>query len=460
MYPFVNPVLPDWEYIPDPEVHVFGDRVYIYGSHDEFNGKMYCENDYVTWSAPVTDLSDWRYEGVIYRKTDHASPVKKGKTNMYAPDVAKGPDGKFYLYYSIADSSVISVAKSDSPTGPFSYYGDVTAPLGHTYGEDSKDWFEFDPAVLVDGNRFYLYSGSGQKANEKNGHPVVGLFVRELEPDMLTAKAEPKLLMPADDDRSEPNFFEGASIRKFDDWYYLLYMASDLTGLHYMMSRYPDRDFEHKGLLYSTSHNGMNDGASVNDAHIIENNHGSMEKISGEYYIFNHRHTNQSHFSRQVVGDKLQKNQDGTFNKAEYTSMGLRAEPFGELTTYPASMVCGLDNRKIVEDRPYISQEKTGSSEEPQSFVKGITYGSLLSYKSFHLPDATVIELLLRGKAEGTITLALRNKEQKSVDFSLTIESDAWEKKTIKINPPEQPFDLMITYDGNGTMDLKELKFN
>ena len=29
-----NPYLPSWEYIPDGEPRVFGDRIYIYGSHD------------------------------------------------------------------------------------------------------------------------------------------------------------------------------------------------------------------------------------------------------------------------------------------------------------------------------------------------------------------------------------------------------------------------------------------
>ena len=29
-----NPYLPKWEYIPDGEPRVFGDRVYVYGSHD------------------------------------------------------------------------------------------------------------------------------------------------------------------------------------------------------------------------------------------------------------------------------------------------------------------------------------------------------------------------------------------------------------------------------------------
>ena len=33
-----NPYLPLNEYIPDGEPHVFGDRVYVYGSHDKENG--------------------------------------------------------------------------------------------------------------------------------------------------------------------------------------------------------------------------------------------------------------------------------------------------------------------------------------------------------------------------------------------------------------------------------------
>lgn len=80
----VNPYLPLYEYIPDGEPHVFGDRLYLYGSHDRFDGRKFCENDYVCWSAPVTDLADWRYEGVIYHRTrDPACPT--GNTNCGPP---------------------------------------------------------------------------------------------------------------------------------------------------------------------------------------------------------------------------------------------------------------------------------------------------------------------------------------------------------------------------------------
>lgn len=58
--PVFNPYLPSWEFVPDGEPHVFGNRLYVYGSHDEPGGTTFCPGDYVVWSAPVDDLSDWR----------------------------------------------------------------------------------------------------------------------------------------------------------------------------------------------------------------------------------------------------------------------------------------------------------------------------------------------------------------------------------------------------------------
>ena len=106
-----NPYLPSWEYIPDGEPHVFGDRVYVYGSHDRFNGFAYCLNDYVCYSAPADDLGNWRYEGVIYEKT--SDPVNRdGSMCLYAPDAVRGADGRYYLYYVLDKVPFVSVAVS------------------------------------------------------------------------------------------------------------------------------------------------------------------------------------------------------------------------------------------------------------------------------------------------------------------------------------------------------------
>ena len=81
-----NPYLPSYEYIPDGEPRVFNGRLYIYGSHDCFDGAVYCQNDYVCWSAPEDDLSNWRYEGVIFRKEQ--DPRNAGRTRAVNVQIA------------------------------------------------------------------------------------------------------------------------------------------------------------------------------------------------------------------------------------------------------------------------------------------------------------------------------------------------------------------------------------
>lgn len=72
----MNPFLPLWEYTPDGEPHIFGDRIYLFGSHDTEGGDRYCsKGDYVGWSAPLDDLSDWRYEGVMYTAEQDPTPA-------------------------------------------------------------------------------------------------------------------------------------------------------------------------------------------------------------------------------------------------------------------------------------------------------------------------------------------------------------------------------------------------
>ena len=95
-----NPYLPSWEYIPDGEPRVFGDRVYVYGSHDRVDCERFCDYKLKVWSASVHDLSHWTCHGDIFR-----SKAKEGKTTdtpwteheLYAPDVVE-KDGKYYLY--------------------------------------------------------------------------------------------------------------------------------------------------------------------------------------------------------------------------------------------------------------------------------------------------------------------------------------------------------------------------
>ena len=176
-----SPYLPGWEYTPDVEPYVFNDRVYIYGSHDKYNQEVYCENDYVTWSAPVTDLGNWRYEGVIYRK-DQDPSNKDMQGNLFASAVSMGPDGRYYLYYSLSNLSHVAVAVCDRPDGQFEFYGYVHYSDGTKLGERPTDEHQFDPAVLLEGDKVYLYTGF----NPEDDKDIHGPMVTVLDKDMLT----------------------------------------------------------------------------------------------------------------------------------------------------------------------------------------------------------------------------------------------------------------------------------
>jgi beta-xylosidase len=158
----MNPYLPEFEYVPDGEPHVFGERVYVFGSHDRFGGEKFCMNDYVAYSAKISNLADWRYEGVIYRKDQDPRIIGEDR-QLWAPDVVQGKDGRYYLYYCPdGDRQGIGVAVCDTPAGKYSFYGIVHDKEGRLLGERPHDTDQFDPCVFIDDNgKIFLYSGNG-----------------------------------------------------------------------------------------------------------------------------------------------------------------------------------------------------------------------------------------------------------------------------------------------------------
>lgn len=245
-----NPYLPEYEYIPDGEPHVFGDRLYIYGSHDRFGGKKFCLNDYVCYSAPVEDLTQWKYEGQIYdRKEDPR--LSAGNHELWAPDVVRGKDGRYYLYYCPDDRIFsIGVAVCDTPAGTYHFYGLVKDEEGGIIGEREGDTIAFDPGVFLDEDgTVYLYSGNGPRTRRDVGKEPKGSVVMTLRDDMLTVDREPKKLLPVLGESEGTGFeghefFEASSIRKIRGKYYLVYSSVTLHELIFSFAGHGKMDFE------------------------------------------------------------------------------------------------------------------------------------------------------------------------------------------------------------------------
>lgn len=295
----MNPYLPTYEYVPDGEPHVFGDRIYIFGSHDKFGGKAYCENDYVVWSAPVSNPTQWKCEGTIYRREQDPTLHGLMQNNMWAPDCVKGNDGRYYLYYGMEWLNRIGVAVCNTPAGKYEFYGEVRYKDGTRYGGKKDERIRFDPAVINDNGRVYLYTGFAGEGfswiERKKGIKITpeGSTVVELESDMLTVKSEPKMLLPGKANGKGTcfeghEFYEASSMRKFGNKFYAIYSSVLSHELCYAVSDYPDKDFVFGGVLHSN--------ASVLKTGDIPtyfwgNNHGSIEKIGDKYYLFGHRQT-------------------------------------------------------------------------------------------------------------------------------------------------------------------------
>ncbi|MFR7829654.1 MAG: family 43 glycosylhydrolase [Eubacterium sp.] len=450
-----NPYLPHYEYIPDGEPRVFDNRLYIFGSHDKFGGKWYCENDYVTWSAPLDDLSDWRYEGVIYKKTQD-----NRKGNLYAPDVVKGPDGRYYLFYSKDDTSVIDVAVCDTPAGQYEFYGEVSYKNGKILGDDETEYFMFDPSVLIDDNgRIWLYSGSSARGTTtKIKRNMAGCTVTELEADMKTVKTPPKVILHGSKSWYTDAYFEGPSVRKIKDLYYIVYPTRDNTGLHYATSNYPDRDFVHRGPVHSTSDFGLNGHTLLNPAYPRGNNHGGMVELNGEWYIFDHRMTNGTAFSRQGVAEKIEIQSDGSINQVEATSCGLNGKPLKAEGTYPAYIACNLMGKrcfgKFQIGSPYITQDGQDGDENTDCYITNIKKGFTAGFKYFDFDDGRyTISVTVRGKGNGKILVSTCEDSEilGETKFSAT---ENWKTFNAKCRVKKGKKALFFTYNGHGSIDL------
>lgn len=459
-----NPYLPSWEYIPDGEPHVFGNRVYVYGSHDAFGAPMFCVNDYVCWSTPVDNLSDWRYEGVIYRKKqDPGNPL--GIRSLYAPDVTKGPDGRYYLYYAFDFLGEIGVAVCDTPAGKYEFYGKVHHKGGKVWGKKSGEQFPFDPGVLTDDSgRVWLYSGFATKvpfvASRWHNLRNDGGVVVELEQDMVTIKQEPKVIFPTKEHEGAfPGhaFFEASSIRKVDEKYCFVYSSPNNHDLCYAMSDRPDGGFVYGGVLVDLGDlylDGNTDEAHANN--YLGNTHGGLLNIGEDWYIFYHRQTNRSSYARQACAEKLKRTPDGGFLQAEVTSCGLNGGPLRGKGRYEARIACNLwakghetgrvdgsGIKKRLAAHPYFTQTGKDRESDGDQYIANMRDGATAGFKYFAY-DGTEREIAVKGRGKGCFIVT----DGTNVVAEVGMNSSAPLNISAGVHP------LFFTYKGQDAVDF------
>ncbi len=488
-----NPYLPLWEYIPDGEPHVFGDRVYIYGSHDRADGKAYCEQHYQVWSAPIDNLRNWRNEGVSYLRTQ--DPTNAADTlQLWAPDVTRGTDGRYYLYYCFSFYPEIGVAVSDSPAGPFTFYGHVHYPPEILGGKTVQEGMVFDPAVLTDDDgRVYLYYGFAPACEkeiilprfteeeiaampEEEQKKIRGMMstvfgeyamVVELAPDMVTARELPRQLIPGGHHTAGTGFeghgfFEASSIRKLRGKYYFVYSSHKSHELCYAVSDRPDSGFRFGGILVSNGDIGLN--GRETPVYPIGNNHGGLVEIGDQVYIFYHRQTNATEFSRQGCAEKVTLRPDGTIPQAEITSCGLNGGPLAASGAYPAAIACHLTDPTVSGTidytNPALARQICVTERAGRSFITRVGDGAVVGYKYFAFTGPATLALELRGTFQGRVEISHREdgtEPMGRLDLDLSVEN--WQMVTAAIAPHEGRGALYFRFTGEGSLDMRSFAF-
>ncbi len=487
-----NPFLPLSEYIPDGEPHIFGGRVYLFGSHDKESGETFCMLDYTVWSAPVSDLTDWRCEGVIYRASQ--DPDYPNRKYMYAPDVVQGNDGRFYLYYCMSGDfgaggyhGPISVAVCDTPAGKYQYLGFVRNPDG----SPMQKYVCFDPAVLNDNGTIRLYYGTQYDYEERDDfgekeiqsememfaksreeilstpESVMGANMLTLEEDMLTVKTPPVRIIPyrvkGTDFEAHP-FFEAASMRKVGEQYYFIYSSQQNHELCYAVSDCPDRDFRFGGTIVSNGDVGFRGRKPADRLNMTGTTHGSIIEINGQWYVFYHRLTHKSDYSRQACAERIQIMPDGSIPQVEITSCGLNGTALTAEGTYPAAIACHITNGHMPhgsnsifrEHFPHVSHAASADGET-ERFIAEIADGTLVGYKYFAFSGATVIRLVYRSSGTGSFTVS--DESGKPLAECSISPAGQWTECSSSFTLTGDHA-LFLTYHGSGEVCLKELCFS
>ena len=469
-----NPYLPLWEYVPDGEPHLFNGRVYIYGSHDVPQGTAYCMGDYVCWSADENDLSSWRYEGVIYRRTDDPSNTD-GKYKLFAPDVCQGKDGRYYLYYGLSKVQSIGVAVSDTPAGHYRFLSNLLLPNGQILNTDSGYGIPFDPAVYTENDEVWLYYGFGLNPPHRNISSPLGAYVVKLNADMMHAASEPVLLVPSEKDplssfQAHP-FLEAPSMRKLRGRYYFIYSSIQGHELCYGISDSPEKPPVYQGVLISNGDIGL-EGHESEDKSVtyLGNNHGSILKLKDKHYIFYHRHTHGTQFSRQGCAEEIQLRSDGSIPQAEITSCGLNNGPLPARGEYPAAIACALHgsegakhfSSKVLKTDAdaCIFQDSQVNGTSAEVYIANLRDQSGCGFKYLEFDGTeTSCAIEIRNHFEGVIQLHIDEENSDAwAEFSVSAQTN-WHWLNTEIRPIQGKHAIYFTFRGKGACDMRAFRF-
>lgn len=419
----MNPILEMKYFIPDVEARVWLDgRMYLYGSCDISKHNTYCSNKYYVFSSD--DLINWTNHGICY-SSDKAN---WGADNLlYAPDCIY-KNGKYYLYFCMSDNSE-GVATSLQPFGPFV----------DTKKIDLANENFIDPAVFLDDDgQGYYYWGQFNLHGAKLKENMIEINIDTMLTNIINEK--------------EHGFHEGASIRKRNGIYYLLYTDTSrgkATCLAYAISKNPLGPFEKKGIIID------NIGCDKE----TWNNHGSIAEFNGQWYIFYHRSSQGTRFNRRVCVEPIYFNEDGTIDEVEMTTQGIQ-QPLNaemDIDAYRACLLSGEIKTEVF---------KQNANEEYYEYLCDIEDNNWAAYKYINFDEGikTFVATVSSLKSDMYIEIRLDNPTGTLIgkcNVINTTDLKNWKTVSCKIDKTLGNYALYLVVKGppGNTFNLKTFRF-
>lgn len=423
-----NPLIRD-QFTADPSARVFGDRIYVFPSHDilaaEGKGRpgWFCMEDYHVFSS--ADLTDWQDHGVIV--TQNKVPwVRPDSYSMWAPDcIAR--NGKYYFYFPSAAKDTIAfgrgftigVAVADKPEGP---YTPQPTPIKGVRG--------IDPNVFIDKDgQAYLYWSQGN------------IFGAKLKENMLELDGEVKTLgeLPAKGLKEGPYLFERNGI------YYLTYphVENKIERLEYATGDNPLGPFKFAGVIMDESPTGC------------WTNHHSILPFRDQWYLFYHHNDYSPAFdkARSIRADSLSFNTDGTISKVIPTLRGI-----------------GITNAKsLIQIDRYSAKSKTGSSIaflDTTNRFKGWKAvldepGAWFRYNTVRF-EKPVKKVTIRANAVAGATILIRSGNLNGpvlAEISIPAGTEWKEISKLISKSPSGILHLVLQLKGSGAVETDWIKF-
>jgi len=424
-----NPIITN-QYSADPSARVFGDKVYVYPSHDippapgKGRPNWFVMEDYHVFSS--LNLSDWTDHGMIVHQ-NKVPWVKPDSYNMWAPDCIYR-NGKYYFYFPATPSDTtaggrgfsIGVAIADKPTGPFV---PQETPIKNVRG--------IDPNVFIDKDgQAYLYWSQGN------------IYGAKLKENMLELASSPVILQQL----PEKGLKEGPFLFERNGLYYMTYphVEKKIERLEYAVGNSPLGPFKFTGVIMDESATGC------------WTNHHSLLNFKNQWYLFYHHNDLSPAFdkNRSVRIDSLFFNPDGIIKKVIPTLRGVG------LTK--ASQKIQVDRYSNISDRG----ASVGFLDTTDRFkgwkIHFSAPGAWLQYNSVDFGAKPPVKAVFRAASTKGGTLQIRiNSVSGPVLAELNIPGNtSWETVGSEVKLPETGVKhLFVTMKSEGDVEIDWLSF-